>query len=87
MRIRTYWGSADSLRFIEDTHHWASSSSRVAECSFEPGTPSDVGIAVSNELSMPFYSEAKVRVCKLQILGKTRTPFAVCRHPLLPSVR
>ncbi|KAG1748461.1 FAD dependent oxidoreductase [Suillus paluster] len=40
-----------------------SSSSQIAKCSFEPGTFLDVGIAV-------------ICFCTLQILGKTRTPFA-----------
>ncbi|KAG0695257.1 hypothetical protein DFH29DRAFT_992002 [Suillus ampliporus] len=47
-----------SVNYIEDISHWASSSSQISECSFEPGTSLDVGIA-------------------LQILGETRTPFAV----------
>ncbi|KAJ8590730.1 FAD-binding domain-containing protein [Rhizopogon salebrosus TDB-379] len=58
MRIRTYRHFTDSLHYIQDINHWASSSMQIAKCSFEPGTSSDVGIA-------------------LQILGKTRTPFAV----------
>ncbi|KAG1731564.1 hypothetical protein EDB19DRAFT_1737404 [Suillus lakei] len=47
-----------SVNYSKDISHWASSSSQIAECSFEPGTSLDVSIA-------------------LQILGKTRTPFAV----------
>ncbi|KAG0695061.1 hypothetical protein DFH29DRAFT_814582 [Suillus ampliporus] len=52
-----YYDTA-SVHYTNDIAHWASSSSQMAECSFEPGTPLDVGIA-------------------LQILGKTKTPFAV----------
>jgi hypothetical protein len=50
--IHTYWRSTESdpLHYLEDIDHWASSSSQVARCSFEPGTSLDVGIAVSNEL-------------------------------------
>lgn len=38
-------------KYAEDIHHWAKSSTQFAECSFEPGTPSDVGIAVG----MPYH--------------------------------
>ncbi|KAH7904379.1 FAD-binding domain-containing protein [Hygrophoropsis aurantiaca] len=47
-----------SLHYDIDITHWASSSTQLSACSFEPATPEDVGIA-------------------LQILGTTRTPFAV----------
>lgn len=35
--------------YEEGIRHWASSSTERARCSFEPGTPSDVGIAVCPE--------------------------------------
>ncbi|KAG2142419.1 hypothetical protein DEU56DRAFT_911114 [Suillus clintonianus] len=35
-----------SVHYIKDISHWASSSSQIAECSFEPGTSLDVGIAL-----------------------------------------
>ncbi|KAH7920768.1 FAD-binding domain-containing protein [Leucogyrophana mollusca] len=35
-----------SLHYAKDVSHWASSSSQVAACSFEPGTAADVGIAL-----------------------------------------
>lgn len=38
---------AVSVNYLEDISHWASSSTQTAACSFEPGTPEDVGIAVS----------------------------------------
>ncbi|KAJ8590729.1 FAD-binding domain-containing protein [Rhizopogon salebrosus TDB-379] len=36
----------DSLHYIEDISHWASSSTQIAGCSFEPETSLDVGIAL-----------------------------------------
>ncbi|KAH0826808.1 hypothetical protein J3R83DRAFT_5232 [Lanmaoa asiatica] len=36
---------AASINYIEDISHWASSSSQIAACSFEPGTPEDIGVA------------------------------------------
>ncbi|KAF8551796.1 FAD-binding domain-containing protein [Imleria badia] len=35
-----------SEEYQEDISHWALSSTQVAACSFEPGTPEDVGIAL-----------------------------------------
>ncbi|EIW78113.1 FAD-binding domain-containing protein [Coniophora puteana RWD-64-598 SS2] len=35
-----------SLHYAKDVYHWASSSSQNSACSFEPGTPEDVGIAL-----------------------------------------
>ncbi|KAG9308223.1 FAD-binding domain-containing protein [Chiua virens] len=35
-----------SAKYLEDISHFTSSSTQFAECSFEPGTPEDVGIAV-----------------------------------------
>ncbi|KAG9308224.1 FAD dependent oxidoreductase [Chiua virens] len=35
-----------SAKYLEDISHFASSSTQFAECSFEPGTPEDVGIAL-----------------------------------------
>ncbi|KZT04998.1 FAD-binding domain-containing protein [Laetiporus sulphureus 93-53] len=36
-----YWPL--ELYYTEDNYHWASSSSQIATCSVEPGTPEDVG--------------------------------------------
>ncbi|KAG1748464.1 FAD-binding domain-containing protein [Suillus paluster] len=44
--------------YLKDNYHWASSSSQLSACSFEPGTTEDLGKA-------------------LQILGETKTPFAI----------
>lgn len=37
---------AGSFKYAQDISHWASSSTQIAACSFEPGTVADVGIAV-----------------------------------------
>ncbi|KAG1747886.1 FAD-binding domain-containing protein [Suillus paluster] len=47
-----------STLYTKDNYHWASSSSQVSACTFEPGTTEDLSKA-------------------LQILGATRTQFAV----------
>jgi hypothetical protein len=36
-----------SFTYIKDNEHWASSSSQLSACSFEPANAQDVGIAVS----------------------------------------
>jgi len=41
-----------SGNYFEDISHWASSSTQIAACSFEPGTLEDVGIAVSMHYEM-----------------------------------
>ena len=38
---------AASLNYAQDIMHWASSSTQIAVCSFEPGTVEDVGIVVN----------------------------------------
>ncbi|KAF8551797.1 FAD-binding domain-containing protein [Imleria badia] len=35
-----------SLNYLEDISHWSSSCNQTSACSFEPGTPEDVGIAL-----------------------------------------
>ncbi|KAF8551729.1 FAD-binding domain-containing protein [Imleria badia] len=47
---------AVSLNYLEDISHWASSSTQIAACSFEPGTVADVGIAlrILNQTRTPF---------------------------------
>jgi hypothetical protein len=40
-------GVLGSQEFNSDFSHWANSSSQVPVCSVEPGTPDDVGLAVS----------------------------------------
>ncbi|KAG8216423.1 hypothetical protein J3R82DRAFT_6528 [Butyriboletus roseoflavus] len=46
----------ESVSYSEDISHWASSSTQVAACSFEPGTPEDVGIAlrILGQTNTPF---------------------------------
>ena len=46
-RIQAKMFIAASVNYLEDISHWAGSNTQVAACSFEPGTPEDVGIAVS----------------------------------------
>ena len=36
----------ETVNYLEDTEHWATSSYQKSTCSFEPGTVEDVGIAV-----------------------------------------
>ncbi|KAF8124589.1 FAD dependent oxidoreductase [Boletus edulis] len=47
---------AASVNYLEDISHWGVSSTQLAACSFEPGTPEDVGIAlrILGETQTPF---------------------------------
>jgi hypothetical protein len=38
--------STGSSQYTKDNYHWSASSSQASECSFEPATAEDVGIAV-----------------------------------------
>jgi hypothetical protein len=38
--------SPGSSQYAKDNYHWSASSSQASECSFEPATAEDVGIAV-----------------------------------------
>lgn len=42
---------AASFNYERDIEHWASSSTQIAACSFEPGRVEDVGVAVSTFFS------------------------------------
>ncbi|KAG1762038.1 FAD-binding domain-containing protein [Suillus occidentalis] len=55
-----------SSQYTKDNYHWSASSSHASECSFEPATAEDVGIAVCAR-----------RTISLQILGRTQTQFAI----------
>jgi hypothetical protein len=46
---------AGSTQYEKDNYHWSSSSSQASECSFEPATVQDVGIAVrAKQASLTF---------------------------------
>lgn len=51
--------------YFEDISHWASSSTQIAACSFEPGTLEDIGIAVSMRYEMYclFFTENDTSSC------------------------
>jgi hypothetical protein len=44
-KSKLYWPG--SLGYAKDTYHWATTSSDIAACSVEPGTPEDVAKIVS----------------------------------------
>ncbi|KAG0693488.1 hypothetical protein DFH29DRAFT_881405 [Suillus ampliporus] len=61
--------------YIKDNYHWASSSSQISACSFEPGTIEDLGKAV-RVAEIKISDQIVNLIPQLKILGDTRTPFA-----------
>lgn len=72
-----------ALQYNSDISHFSVSSNQAAACSVTPGTAEDVGKIVS---STPFMRSDPIASCspllQLQILGATKTPFAVSSFPL-----
>lgn len=82
--------SESSVAYEKGIYHWAFSSTQRAKCVVEPGTPADVativGVFRGLGLSQPSNS-FQCCVHQLQILGSTRTPFAVRYKPTFPAQR
>jgi len=66
-----------SKNYENDISHWFSSSSQQSTCTVEPGCAQDVGVIVNPvAVLVECHADGHDHI-QLQILGKSRTPFAV----------